>query len=75
MKITGTTSYIKVEIDEKIVKIDGEMIIGGFVAFKNSIKNWEIPYEKEEIDEKEKQEIIERVTNHTKNSHMIIIFE
>ena len=44
MKITGTMSYIKVEIDEKVVKIDGEMIVGGFVAFKNTIKKWESPF-------------------------------
>lgn len=75
MKITGTMSYIKVEIDGKIVKIEGEKVIGGFIAFKNTIKNWEPPYENEIIDEKLKQEIIQKVCDKTKNSHLVITFE
>ena len=45
MKITGTSSYIKVEIDNKMVKIKGEMIVGGFLAYSDSIKNWESPHD------------------------------
>ncbi|WP_040214615.1 Imm74 family immunity protein [Clostridium polynesiense] len=75
MKITGTMSYIKVEIDEKVVKIEGEKIIGGFVAFKDTMKNWESPHDDDVIDDKLKQEIIDRVTNETKNSHLVITFE
>ena len=55
MKITGTMSYIKVEIEGKTVKIEGEKVIGGVIAFKNTIKNWEPPYENEIIDEKLKK--------------------
>ncbi len=75
MKITGTMSYIKVEIEGKTVKIEGEKVIGGFIAFKNTIKNWEPPYENEIIDEKLKQEIIQKVSDKTKNSHLVITFE
>ncbi|SHJ56452.1 Immunity protein 74 [Clostridium amylolyticum] len=75
MKITGTMSYIKVEIDGKTVKIEGEKVIGGFIAFKNTMKNWEPPYENEVIDEKLKQEIIQKVYDETKNSHLVITFE
>ena len=75
MKITGTMSYIKVEIDGKTVKIKGEMIVGGFVAFENTIKNWEPPYYDEVIEDKIKREIIIKVINHTKNSHLVITFE
>ena len=75
MKITGTRSYIKVEINGKTVKIEGEKIIGGFIAFKNTIRNWEPPYENEVIDENVKQEIMKRVTDETKNSHLEINFE
>ena len=75
MKITGTMSYIKVEINGKTVKIEGEKVIGGFIAFKNTIRNWEPPYENEEIDENLKEEIIKKVTNETKNSHLVITFE
>ncbi|WP_139815884.1 Imm74 family immunity protein [Serratia proteamaculans] len=43
MKITGTRSYIKIEIeiDGRTIKIPGEMIVGGFVAYKEGIKKWE----------------------------------
>ena len=75
MNITGTMSYIKVEIEGKTVKIEGEKVIGGFIAFKNTIKNWEPPYENEIIDEKLKQEIIQKVSDKTKNSHLEITFE
>ena len=75
MKITGTMSYIKVEIDGKVVKIRGEKIIGGFVAYKNAINNWESPYDNEVIDDKMKQEIIDKVIDKTKNSHLVITFE
>ena len=75
MKITGTMSYIKVEIDGKVVRIDGEKIVGGFVAYKNTIKNWELPYANEVIDYKMRQEIIDKVSNETKDSHMAITFE
>ena len=75
MNITGTMSYIKVEIEGKTVKIEGEKVIGGFIAFKNTIKNWEPPYENEIIDEKLKQEIIQKVSDKTKNSHLVITFE
>lgn len=75
MKITGTRSYIKVEIGGKVVKIEGEMIIGGFVACKNTIKNWEPPYNNEIISDEMKQEIIDKVIDKTKNSHLVITFE
>lgn len=75
MKITGTMSYIKVEINGKTVKIEGEKVIDGFIAFKNTIRNWEPPYENEVIDENLKEEIMKRVTNETKNSHLVITFE
>lgn len=75
MKITGTRSYIKVTFEGKTVKISGEMIVGGFVADKNSIRNWEPPYNDKSINDTEKQNIIDAVINKTKNSHMIITFE
>lgn len=75
MKITGTRSYIKVEIGGKIVKIKGELLIGGFVAYKDSIKKWEPPYESEGIDDLEKQKIVNMVIDETKNSHLVITFE
>ena len=75
MKITGTRSYIKVEIDGKVVEIKGELLVGSFIAYKDTIKNWEHPYESEKIDDAMKQKIIEMVVNETKNSHLVITFE
>jgi hypothetical protein len=74
MKITGTRSYIEVEEEGKLVKISGEMTVGGFVAFKDSIKQWQVP-ENEPIDEMMKNELIDKIIQKTKDSHMIITFE
>lgn len=75
MKITGTRSYIKVGIEDKIVEIKGELLVDGFIAYKDSIKHWEPPYESEKIDDLEKQKIVNMVINETKNSHLVITFE
>jgi hypothetical protein len=75
MKITGSSSFIKVEIDGKVMKINGEMIVGGFVAFKDSMKSWEPPNENETIDDITKNNIIQKVVEKTKGSHMAITFE
>lgn len=75
MKITGTRSYINVELDGKTVKIEGEMLIGGFVAYKDTIKNWEPPYEHIPITDEEKEDIIKRVIDYTKDSHFVVEFE
>ena len=74
MKITGTRSYIEVEVDGKVVKISGEMTVGGFVAFKDYIKQGQVP-KNEPIDSTVKNELIEKIIQKTKDSHMIITFE
>ena len=40
MKITGTRTYIDVEDEGRVIRIQGEMIIGGFVAYKRSMTKW-----------------------------------
>lgn len=75
MKITGTSSYIKVEVNNKTVKIHGEMIVGGFLAYSDSINNWEPPNDKIFIDEFTKKELIQAVIDKTKNSDFKIEFE
>ena len=74
MKITGTRSYIEVEVDGKVVKISGEMTVGGFVAFKDYIKQGQVP-KNDPIDSTVKNELIEKIIQKTKDSHMIITFE
>lgn len=75
MKITGTSSYIRVQINDRTVRIDGEMMVGGFLAYSDSIKKWEPPYEHEKIDDQMKQGIVEAVLNETQNSPFKIVFE
>lgn len=75
MKIKGTSSYITVEIDNKTVKIQGEMLVNGFVAYADTIKHWEPPYQRIEIDENTKAKIIRDVIDETKNSNFVIQFE
>lgn len=62
------------KIDDKTVRISGEMIIGDFVCCKASMKNWLIP-ENEPLTEDDKKEIIQKVTEKTAGSHMVITFE
>lgn len=75
MKITGTSSYIEVELDGKVVKIEGEMLVGGFVAYKDTMKYWEPPHDHELIKEEVKKSIVAGVIDKTKNSHFVIEFE
>lgn len=74
VKITGTKTYIDVEIDGRVVRIKGEMGVGEFYCLKSSIEKWLVP-EGEEISEADKEMIIQRVTEKTAGSHMVIIFE
>ncbi|WP_430509814.1 Imm74 family immunity protein [Gottfriedia solisilvae] len=75
LKITGTSSSIYIEFEGKIVKISGELLVNGFVAYVDSIKNWEPPYENMEISEEIKERIISAVIHQTKNSDFKIEFE
>ncbi len=75
MKIEGTSSYITVEIDNKTVRIQGEMLVNGFLAYVDTIKHWEPPYQRIEIDENTKAKIIRDVIDETKNSNFVIRFE
>ena len=38
-KITGTNTYIDVELDGRTARIAGEMIVGGFVCYKSSTES------------------------------------
>ena len=74
VKITGTNTYIDVELDDRTARIAGEMIVGGFVCYKSSMKNWLVP-ENEPLTEEDKKKIIQKVTEKTAGSHMVITFE
>ena len=70
--IKGTRDYIDVYIGDKVVRITGELIVGGFVADEFGITEWK---DGSPISEKEKEEIMNAVREKTKGSHMVITFE
>jgi hypothetical protein len=75
MKITGTSSYIIVEFDKKTVRIQGERLVNGFLAYSDTINNWEPPYDHLIIDCHTKREIINAVLNESKSSLFKIEFD
>ncbi|RYF71435.1 MAG: hypothetical protein EOO39_13975 [Cytophagaceae bacterium] len=75
MRITGTLSYIKVETEGKIVKIEGEMAVGGFAAYANTIKRWEAPHENIIIDETTKQRLIKEIVAESEKYDYKITFD
>jgi hypothetical protein len=75
MKITGTSSYIKVEYEGKTLKIKGEMLINGFVAYKDTLTTWEPPNDNVLIDEVTKSKIIMQIIKETKNKKFKVEFE
>ena len=74
IKITGTNTFIDVEIEGRIVRIQGEMGMGGFYCLKGSMQEWLVPAG-EKISEEDKKMIIQRVTEKTAGSHMVITFD
>lgn len=75
MNIRGTSSYILVDIDEKTVKIQGEMLVNGFVAYADTIQYWQPPHDDERIDESTKQHIIDKVSAQRNEAGYKITFE
>lgn len=75
MKITGTSSYVKIEYNGKTVKASGEMIVGGFVAFKNTMKAWEPPHESDEFNNDILEDIIQAVIEYCMNQDFKVKFE
>lgn len=78
MKVTnikGKMDYIDVYFDNgNIVRIEGELLYGGFHAESSTIRQWKVPAGKS-IEYEEKNEIIKAVIAKTKDSHMTIKFE
>ncbi|MBM6616325.1 Imm74 family immunity protein [Bacillus suaedaesalsae] len=75
MKITGTSSYVKIEYDGKIVKASGEMIVGGFVVFKDSMKAGEEPHSTEEFNNEIRGKVIRDVIEYCKDKDFKVEFE
>jgi len=61
--IERTIGHIKMQKDDKVVTISGEGCIPKnahpyFVAYQNSIQNWDPPHDKEPVSEIDKKEVI-----------------
>ena len=75
MKITGTSSYVKIEFEGKVVKASGEMIVGGFVALKNTMIAWEEPHQSEELNSETKEKIVDAVLKYCSDKDFKVQFE
>lgn len=77
MKITGSRNYIKFDFENGYVaKAEGEMLIDRkFVVYKDTMKFWEAPHEKEKITLNQITEIIKEVQRNTNENTVQLIFE
>ena len=77
MKITGSMNYVKFDLENGyVLKAEGEMLVGHkFVVYKDTMKFWEKPHEKEGVTEEQKEAIIRNVINSMNDSTVQIIFE
>lgn len=75
MKITGTRSYILIEYEHRILKIQGELTMTAFYANLNSIDCWEPPFDNVKVINEEKQLIVKTVQKEQdKDPHRLKIF-
>lgn len=77
MKITGSRNYVKFDLENGYVaKAEGEMLVGRkFVVYKDTMRFWESPHEKEEITSNQIMEIINEVQRNTNENTVQLIFE
>lgn len=77
MKITGSRNYIKFDLENGyIARAEGEMLIGRkFVVYKDTMKFWEAPHEKEKITSNQIIEIVNEVQKNTNENTIQLIFE
>ncbi|GEM_PF-883035 len=74
MKITGANYYIVLDIDGWKIRVQGERVVGGFIAEKKTMQGFEPPYENVILSEDVKRIYINGAMNKTLNSHMVIQF-
>lgn len=75
MKITGNSSSVTINFGNRTVTISGEFMVGGFIAYSDSIHSWDSPFNHEIIDNATKQKIIDDVVKKTANNDFKIVFE
>ena len=77
MKITGSSNYIKFDLENGyVVKASGEMLIDRtFLVYKDSMKFWDEPHDKEEISQNQIKKIIAEVERMSNENTVKLIFE
>lgn len=77
MKITGSMSYVKFDLENGyVIKAEGEMLVGRkFVAYMDTMKTWEKPHENEEISKEQIERIIQEVQKSMNENTVQIIFK
>lgn len=77
MKIKGTNRNIWFDLENGyVLKANGEILIGNrFLVYKDSMKYWEPPHEKERLTESEIQKIIDQVIAMTNENTVQILFD
>lgn len=77
MKITGSRNYVKFDLENGyVLKAEGEMLINKrFVVYKDTMKFWEAPHEKEELSADQVEDIILEVQKNTNENTIQLIFE
>ncbi len=77
MKITGSRNYVKFDLENGYVaKAEGEMLINRkFIVYKNTMKYWEPPHEKEQITLNQLEDIINEVEKNTNEKTIQLIFK
>ena len=73
IKITGTNTYIDVEIGGCTARITGELGKKCFICNESSINKW--LGTSEIITEEEKQDLIQKIIQKTKGLHFEIVFD
>lgn len=70
-------NYIKFDLENGyVMKAEGEMLVGNkFVVYRDTMKAWESPNEKEEVLETQIENIIQEVNRNTNENTVQIIFE
>lgn len=74
MNITGTNSYIILDIDGWKIKAQGERVVGGFYAEIKSMQQFEPPHEKTPLTDEIKRQYMDEAMKKTTNSQMVIHF-
>lgn len=76
MKVTGTSSEMKVEMDDgKVVVFEGELLVNGFWADKKTAKKWEPPNESIPFTETDLQKVINAVKEKNKTTKFQVEFD